>query len=133
MLKSYLLDAKGCGIGFIYHLSPVDNSKGPLAESAFLDRASGISLDFERLSDDTIDIDANTHSISGHFVSKDTGWTFGIGFVNADIDNLNLDTDQLSLTIGRYTSENTTVAFNWDSTEIGDGETRWTLTATVSR
>ena len=116
------LDADGTGLGFTYYLSPVDNNKRPLAESAFLDRASGISLNFVSLSEDTTGVDASAHSISGHFVSKDTGWLFGIGFVNADIDNPDLDTDQLSLTLGRYTSENTTVTFNWDSTEIGDGD-----------
>ena len=116
------LDADGFSIGGTYYLDPVDNSHGPLAEASFLDRASGISLDFASLSEDATDIDASAHNISGHFVSKDTGWLFGIGFVNVDIDNPDLDADQLSLTLGRYISENTSITFGWDHLELGEGD-----------
>ncbi len=114
-------DFDGWSLGGTYYLNAVDNSKGPLAEAAFMDRASNVSFSLMQLDPDGSGGDFDAHTVSGLFVSKDTGWLFGLGYTNGDQDSPNLDFDTLSVTAGRYIGKNTTVVVNFAHAEEGNG------------
>ncbi len=110
-----------------YYLSDVDTGRGPLAEAAFLDRASSVSIglsDGETDSDD-IDVDADTdgYFLSAHAVS-DTGWYANLGYSEAetDIADIELETEILGGGFGYYIAENATLALNYAQIEYSSDD-----------
>lgn len=117
---SQTFDFDGWRIGGTYYLDAVNNERGPLAEAAFVDRASNLSLSLSRIDADDFGSDFDAHTVSGLFVSKDTGWLFGLSYENGDQDSPNLDLDTLSFTAGRYVAPNTTFVVNYSHAEAGN-------------
>ena len=90
-----------------YYFSPVDTSKGPLAEAAFLDRSSRLSVNYgESRNTDTL-------GLSGLYVHKENGWFVGAGYSESDFPFGLGDADSKNLTLGYYLAENTAVSLDW--------------------
>lgn len=102
-------------------LNPVDDSRGPYSEAAFLTRASSLRYGFDRLERD-LDFDGGvdlaeeeaikTHELSGRYVAVDSGW-IATGLIAIPEDRRDLDTTtdgfRIGGGVGRYVDTNTTV------------------------
>lgn len=119
-LGAFSTDTDGWDLSGTYYFDNVDSSKGPLAEAAFLDRASGISGSFSRLSNDDLGMDLNSHGISGLFVSKQTGWLFGAAFEKADLDQPDADINTYAIRAGKYIADNSTLSVSYGYSEDAD-------------
>ncbi len=105
-------------------LRPVDDSRGPYSEAAFLTRASSVRYRYSRLDRDFDSEFAamfpnedaiKNHELSGRYVHLDSGW-IGTGLIAIPVDREGLDssTDGLRIGagVGRYISDNSTVEVN---------------------
>lgn len=111
-------------LGGSYYLMPVNVDKGPLAEAAFLDRASDISANFSdgEIDGGFADADIQSYGISSRLVG-DEGWLLELGYQNDEVEDL--DSDTWSIGIGKYIAPNTTLTFNYansDSDDFGDAD-----------
>lgn len=107
-------DTTAYGIGGEYYFGGVDDSKGPLAEAVFIDRASSIYLNYSNSEEDTdgSDLDTDSFAFGGRYVDKDSGWFFEAGYSLDDQDDS--DTDTFSFRGGRYIADLTTLALTYD-------------------
>ncbi|WP_116366578.1 putative porin [Parahaliea mediterranea] len=104
-----------------YYIAPVDTSKGPLAEAAFLDRASHIELNYENGEidlDGLGDVDSEAYSLGGRWVHKESGWLADFEYRVDEIDDQDIDT--YSVGIGRYLGQNTTLTASYGHVEQDD-------------
>ena len=90
-----------------YHFSEVDNSKGPLAEAAFLDRSSFVTVNFDSLDLDEAESTVDRAAISARLVSN--GFIVELGL--ADTEG---DLTEYSLGLGFYASDTTDVVFTYE-------------------
>ncbi len=108
-------DLEGFGLGLSVYFPGVDDSEGPLAEAAFLQRASSISVDY--FEDEDAESDDQTLSvISGRIVDADSGWTAGLTISNLDADSN--ESVNYRLTMGKYLFENTEVQIGIERVEL---------------
>ena len=107
---NFVDDTDAQGLSGTYYFNPVDTRKGPLAEASFLDRASSVSLRYERAkvssqiafvsvlpspsapmpaaaNAETRTTNNNSYGASGLFVSKDSGWLLGARYDRIDRSN----------------------------------------------
>ena len=111
--------------GATFYFSPVDTTKGPLAEAAFLDKASGITL--VKTDSEVESVESDVYSGRLSVVDKDTGFLFAVSLENGEANNL--DSDSLGLRIGQYIDDNSTVAVNYENASAaatGDVDT-WSI------
>ena len=110
-------DRESFGLTGTYYLGSVDTSKGPLAEAAFLDRASSITLDFSigEIDFDDGDFDVDHYSAESRLVSKETGWLVDLGYRRTEIDNEEIDT--FAIGVGKYVLENTAVVLSYANSD----------------
>lgn len=109
-------------LGGRYYLAPVDTSKGPRSEDAFIDRASHVGLVYtfgEVDFDNGGDTDISSLSVDGRYVIKDSGWLVELGYQFDDGDN-SADSDAYALRLGKYISETTTLVAGWAYAENDD-------------
>ncbi|UTW44726.1 putative porin [bacterium SCSIO 12696] len=106
-LTTQTVETDSKGIAGSYFFSPVDTSRGPLAEAAFLDRASSITLNYS----DARNID--TLGISGLYINKEHGWIIGASFSQQDLPFGFGSADRKSLSVGYYVATNTTITLDW--------------------
>jgi len=109
-------------LGGTYYLNPVDDSKGPRSEDAFIDHASEISLFYtggEVDFDNGGDSDIENISASGRYVTPQSHWIVGLGYQFEDGDG-GADTDSYSVQVGKYIADTTTVTAGWTFTENDD-------------
>lgn len=109
-------------LGGRYYLQPVDTSKGPRSEDAFIDRASHVGLVYtfgEIDFDNGGDADISNISVDGRYVIKDSGWLVELGYEFDDGDNI-ADSDAYTLRAGKYISETTTLIAGWTYGEDDD-------------
>jgi hypothetical protein len=102
-------------LGGTYFFAPVDDSKGPRSEDAFIDRASGVSLFYtfgEVDFDNGGDSDIENIVIDGRYVIKDSGWLVGLGYQFDDGDG-GPDSDAYAIEVGKYIGETTTLVASW--------------------
>ena len=115
------------GINGSWFFSPVDTARGPLAEAAFLDRASRVDVD---INDGELDFDVDDADITGYGIGtrwvfdRDSGWLVDVA---ARLDEVE-DEEIESFTIGggKYLFENTlvTVFYTYSDTDsFGDTDT----------
>ena len=125
-----------------YFIDAVDDTKGPLAEAAFLDRASSISM-FARnanIDGDAIDdLGRKTYGLETHSVFSDAGWILDFGYTRQENDTLRtslsgdqlptlpgnrpldtIDIDQFKLGFGKYLTDRTTLVFSYEYSDIDE-------------
>jgi hypothetical protein len=100
-----------------YFLDTVDTSKGPLAEAAFLDRASSVQVDYSNGEFDGIfgDVDVEGYGIEGRYVFDQSGWLVDFGYRQDEFDNDDIET--FSIGAGKYIAENTALVVSYANTE----------------
>lgn len=110
-------------IGGEYYFNGVSDSKGPLAEAAFLDRASSIRAAYVTGEFDGpgSDLDVDGYTLGGRFVDRASGWIFSADIGEIDIDGVG-DTDTRDLSVGKYIAENTAVSFTYSSVDEGNSD-----------
>ena len=115
------IDADVYAVSGSYFLQSVDTSKGPLSEAAFLDRASGINLNYTNteLSSDYDDADSQGYGAAGRFVAKESGWLVDLAYLRSEPEDFEIDT--YSIGAGKYIFENTAVILSYAETDVEDG------------
>jgi len=114
-----------------FYLKPVDTSKGPLAEAAFLDHASSIKLyaddgqvDLSSLDDRLNDKDGQRYGVSTRYVAEGPGWELSGWLV--DLDYLrsepgDKEIDTYNIGIGKYLTKKTTLVLNYGKVNVNNG------------
>jgi hypothetical protein len=110
-------DQEGFGLTGTYYLKSVDTSAGPLAEAAFLDRASGVTLDYftGELDGDNDDVDVDRYAVEGRYVSKESGWLVDLGYRLDEIGDAEVDTYKIGA--GWYVMQNTAVVVSYANSD----------------
>ena len=131
-----------------YFIDAVDDTKGPLAEAAFLDRASSISIYAINANidgDDINDLGRKDYGLEIHAVSSDAGWITEFGYSREENDTLRtsvsggnrpivpanrpldtIDIDRFTVGFGKYLTDRTTLVASYtysDVDEAGDFDT----------
>ena len=107
-----------------FYLNPVDTSKGPYAEAAFLDHSSFVTANYtdgEADGDIINDLEYKNYGIEGRYVSNDAGWILDLGYKRSEPDNPfaniigpdNFEIDQFSVGGGKYLTDATTLVFTY--------------------
>lgn len=122
-------DTDTYGLYGSYFLEPVDTSKGPVAEAAFLDRASSITLAGSRTELETNfgDVDLDSYGVDGRWVFKGSGWLLELGYRYDDFADEDVDT--FTAGVGKYIAENTTLILDYGNvdSDLGAGSDTWGL------
>ncbi len=106
-----------------WYFSSVNTEKGPLAEAAFLDRASRVDVLFQdgELDGDIADADLRSYAVGTRWViDKESGWLIEAA---ASLDEVeNDETESFSIGGGKYIFENTSVvlSYTYSDPDIGD-------------
>ena len=69
-----------------YFFGGVDDSKGPLAEAAFIDRASNVSLTYGNGDTDPGDAGVEEFGVGGRYVNKESGFIFSADYDLQQVD-----------------------------------------------
>ena len=115
-------DVDQLGIGGEYYFNGVDDSKGPLAEAAFLDRASSVRANYidgefdGRFNDEDFD----GFSLGGRLVDPASGWIFEVDYTEVEADDSG-DVDTFDFSVGKYIAENTSLSFTYSTTDTDGG------------
>lgn len=113
------------GLGGTYYFSGVDDSKGPLAEAAFLHQASSLSLSYDKSEIDDLgaDVDITFIGVAGRFVNKDSGLILEAGYATVELeyDLFSEDDDIVSVGIGGYLDNVTAITVRYSSNDGDDG------------
>lgn len=113
------VDIEGENVGLVLHFSEVDTSKGPLAESSFLDRASSVSIGYS--TSEVGNVDTDILATSFRLVSKEYGATAEFFVLDGEVDNaVDADADSFGLSIGYYITENTELSVSHMEFEVDD-------------
>lgn len=114
-LGQYSADQDFFGLTGAYYFDRVDTSKGPLAEAAFLDRASNIELDLRtgEVEGDNEDYDVDSYAAGSRLVLGEGGWIVDLGARRDEIENTEIDT--FSFGGGKYVLENTAVVLSYSN------------------
>ena len=125
-----------------YFIDAVDDTKGPLAEAAFLDRASSISLFAVNANidgDGIRDLGRKNYGLEIHAVSSDAGWITDFGYSREENDTLRtslsadqlptipgnrgldtIDIDRFKVGFGKYLTDRTTLVASWTYSDIDE-------------
>ncbi len=126
-----------------YFIDAVDDTKGPLAEADFLDRASSISIFAENsnIDGDLIDdLGRKNYGMATHSVFSDAGWIIDFGYTRLETDTLRtsvsagqlptdpgvdrpldtIDVDQFRLGFGKYLTDRTTLVLSYEYSDIDE-------------
>jgi hypothetical protein len=106
------------GLTGAYYLQSVDTTKGPLAEAAFLDRASSIKFAATtgEVDADEGDADVDSYAAGTRLVHKESGWLVDLGYRMDEIDPDRLENEEIdtySIGAGKYILENTAVVLSY--------------------
>ncbi len=114
-LGRYSADQDFFGLTGTYYFDRVDTTKGPLAEAAFLDRASNIELDVRtgEVEGDDEDYDVDSYAGSSRLVLGEGGWIVDLGARRDEIEDLEIDT--FTVGGGKYVLENTAVVLSYSN------------------
>jgi hypothetical protein len=96
-----------------YYFKDIDNSKGPLAEAAFLNKNSEVSVKYGKASQEYLD-NYTTWGLAGRYVA-DTGFLIGFNYLNKGISPIYgeeaiIDTGYLE--VGGYLSDVSTLTLS---------------------
>lgn len=116
-------DVDAFGIGGSFYLDPVDTSKGPLTEAAFLDQASNISAAYvyTDLDDIVEDASGDQYLIEGRYVLglDSIPLIFEGSYSRIEPDFSDIDT--YTLGFGAYLTDTTTVVATFGNTDVDEG------------
>lgn len=103
-----------------YYLDSIDDSAGPLAEAAFLNKASFLNAHYGYLAKD---FDGDAFGVGGEYVTNEHGIILGASYDWADdvrLDSItgSADVDSYRLTIGQYLTDTTTVRLSYQNDDI---------------
>lgn len=106
-----------------WFFSSVNTDKGPLAEAAFLERASRVDLNYQDgdLDGDTADVDLTAYSVGSRWVfDGEPGWLVEAAYSYSEVDNF--DTNTFSIGGGKYLLDNTLVllSYSYSDPDLGD-------------
>lgn len=107
-----------------YYFSPVDATKGPRYEAAFLNRTSHIGIGYEK-ADQHYEyyLDSNTSSnlgaLDGVYVHAQSGWLVGAGITDGitDTPSYLYDSSGFQLLFGKYLGDNTRLTLQYHNAE----------------
>ncbi|MCR9104529.1 MAG: putative porin [Gammaproteobacteria bacterium] len=115
-------DVEGFDLGISYFFQPVDDSKGPYREAAFIDRASSVTV-FG--SDGEVDNSADTeeYGIDVRYITAGSGWIIDAAYARseASVGGFDAEVDAYGLTVGKYIAENTTLEIGYAYAEDDSG------------
>lgn len=120
-------DADIFGVEGTVYLEPVDTSKGPLGEAAFLDGASSLTVAF---TDGELDLssqddeDGQTYSVQSRYVANNPGWQLSSWLVDLGYERQepgNQEIDLYNIGIGKYLTPNTTLVVGYQKLNINNG------------
>ena len=125
------IDADIGTVSGTFYLTPVDTSKGPLAEAAFLDHASNITLaftdgevDLNSLDNELQDKDGQTYAVDTRYVAEGPGWQLSgvlvdLSFERSEPGDAEIDT--YGIGIGKYITDTTTLVLNYGQVNVNNG------------
>ena len=107
-------------VGGSFYFQPVDTTKGPRAEAAFLDHASDVTLGYtySEVDDNGIDIDGDKYNVSGRYVTQG-GFIFEAGYERDEPIEAEIDIFRLSA--GYYLTENTSLIVDYVDADADEG------------
>lgn len=114
------------------YTAPIDDSKGPLAEAAFLNQASYFEARYESADFDTRtgDFDGDSLSLGGRLVDPTGSNIIEASYSTGDSTFFPVDGDseELYVGVGKYLDPNSSFIFSYryvdlDPTVVGDGDT----------
>ena len=119
-------------LGGTYYIAPVAVTNGPLAEAAFLQNASNVSLNYVNSSSNDIDLEVDLVNLAGEYYLPNDPFYVSASYssVNFDLGPLNSDADILTASVGYLPVSNALLTIgllNADSDD--DSETDVTLGA----
>jgi len=129
--KSENIDSDIGTVEGTWYMKPVDTSKGPLAEAAFLDHASSINLaytdgevDLNSINSDLNDKDGQTYAINTRYVAEGPGWQLSgvlvdLNYLRSEPGDRNIDTYNIG--IGKYLTKKTTLVLNYQQVNVNNG------------
>lgn len=108
------------GIEGSFYFRPVDATKGPRSEAAFLDHASDVTIGYRyaEIDDNGIDVDGDEYGISGRWVT-DGGFIFEGAY--ARDEPLDGEVDLYRLSAGYYLTDVTSLIIDYRNADIDDG------------
>lgn len=116
-------DVSSISLGGTAYLMPVDDTKGPLGEAAFIDQASSLSVlvsDGETDVDSASDVELESYGISGRYVTKQSGgWIVDLGAERDEVDGF--EVDNYSIGVGKYLWDTTTLVFTYGNSDAEVG------------
>ncbi len=119
------LDDDAWSIDGTMYLAPVDNSQGPLAEAAFLSKASFITLGYSYLDGD-IAYDGDRYSIGGEYVVEGSNLILGARYTRFSLDGTDVfdagNGNVYALTLGTYLNDMTTLRLNYEHQDWSDAD-----------
>ena len=115
-------DVEGIDLGASYFFQPVDDSKGPYREAAFIDRASSVTV---VASDSELDntVDSEDYGIGVRYITAGGGWIIDGRYLRSELSTgpLDVELDAYGLTVGKYIAENTTLEIGYAYSEADGG------------
>jgi hypothetical protein len=122
-------------LGGTYYIAPVANTNGPLAEAAFLQNASNVSLNYENIGYDDADTDVDVFGLAGEYYLPNDPFYVSGSYSRVSYDEIleAFDTDVYSASVGYLPVSNALltiglVSFNSDQDNV-DSETNVSLGA----
>lgn len=107
-----------------YYFSEVNDTKGPLALAAFIDRSSYVNGGFSvgELDFSYRDYDTNSVGVAGSYIDAQSGWLAGgrIRRTSVDFDR-SVDTMNYGAHVGKYIANNTSVVVNLSRSSTDNG------------
>ena len=110
-------DLNAFGILQQVYLSDVDTSVGPLAQAAFISRASSYSLGYSVI-DGATEADTDIAYAAVDLHHKDTGLTLALAYSFTDISSVGAVSDQTDVRIGKYVGETTKVSLQYSREKL---------------
>ncbi len=122
-LDAFDVDLTVWNLGGSYYVWGADDSKGPLAEAAFLDRSTTVFANYTNTEFEAFgnDFDIDSYNVGGLLIDKESGWFGGIAYTKDDSDGD--DGDTWELTGGKYLAQYTTLSATYTSSEVGSDDT----------
>ena len=112
-------DASVSGMSGVYYWSPIVLFNGPLAESAFLSKASGIGISFVQLRYDfgAVQMDGSGRSVSMSYVFRDQGFIISASGMEQKLTGMGPDMDSNSsgIGIGKFLNDIMLVSISYES------------------
>jgi|GEM_PF-595577 len=105
-------------LGGNFYIGSVNDSKGPLAEAPFMDRASSLTVAYltGEIESSGNEADIDGYALGGRYVDRASGWILEAGFDTLEQDDSD-DTDTLNLSVGRYIAKYTTLTFTYTNVD----------------